>query len=176
MKKTLLFTLLVVGGVVLVPEALAQPALDLERLDSFFSEEPKVEVNLDKSLLRMAANTDDPETDAFLEDLNGIVVRTYALSSALTDIGNEFSSIGDDLEAEGWQAMVRVRDNEDGEHTWVYSREEGSNDGGLVVMTLDEEEDEANVVMIDGPIDPAMTGGLSGLPAVEELKSTQSDE
>lgn len=161
MKQILSFTLLIIGGVLFAPDALSQPALDLERLDGYFSEAPKVEVNMNKSLIQLAHdNENDPDTRERLEGLKGIIVREYALSSALVDIEQTFSSIGDDLEADGWQVMVRVRDNEDGEHTWIYTREDGADTGGLVVMTLDEEDDEATFVMIDGPFDPSNLGAV----------------
>lgn len=161
MKLILSFTLLVLGGFLFAPEALSQPALDLERLDSYFSEAPKVEVNMNKALIQLALEDEhDPEERESLERLNGIIVREYALSSALVDIEETFSSIGDDLEVDGWQVVVRVRDAEDGEHTWIYTRENPSEAGGLVVMTLDEEDDEATFVMMDGPFDPSDFGGI----------------
>lgn len=161
MKRFLTLALLAMGGTLLAPDATSQQVVDLERLDSYFGEPPKVEVNLDRSLIQLALQAEhDPEERRRLERSNGTTVREYALSSALVDIEQVFSSIGDDLEAEGWQVVVRVRDTEDGEHTWIYNREEGETAGGLVVMTLDEEDDEATFVMIDGPFDPSNLGEL----------------
>ena len=44
---------------------------------------------------------------------------------------------------------------------WIYVRDAGDAFGGLVVMSLDHDEDEATFVSIDGLIDPAEVGRLT---------------
>jgi hypothetical protein len=169
MNRFLLFLLAVAVGLLLAPGAFSQPApLDLGRLDAFFDEEPTVEVNLTGSLLRLAAAAtaeDEPETSAIIEGLDAITVRIYPLSSAIAGLGDDLSDIGHQLEADGWQTFVRVRDNdsedEGAEDVWIYVREEGEAFGGLVVMALDQAEDQAAFVVIDGLIEPDQIGRLS---------------
>lgn len=155
-------------GLAGAPNALAQPALDLDRLDRYFGEEPTVEVNLQGSLLRLAAaatREDEPDAAALMDGLNAVTVRIYPLSSALDELGDDLSDLGQQLEADGWQTFVRVRDhdreNEHREDVWIYVREAGDAFGGLIVMALDEEKDEAAFVVIDGLIEPDQIGRLS---------------
>jgi hypothetical protein len=153
------------------PGALAQPsALDFARLDTYFGEEPLVEVNLTGSLLRLASAAmaeDEPETSALLDGLDAVTVRIYALSSALTDLDADLADLGHQLEADGWQTFVRVRANDrregdEPEDVWIYVREAGGDAfGGLVVMALDEDEDQAAFVAIDGLIAPDQIRDLS---------------
>ncbi len=163
-----------------VPALSAQPVpFDVARLADYFDEEPTVEVNLQGSLLRLAAaatREDEPETAALIEGLNAVTVRVYPLSSAVASLGDDLSGIGRQLEAEGWYTFVRVRnggrseghlaDAEDGEEdghedVWIYVRDEGDAFNGLVVMALDPEEDQAAFVLIDGLISPDQVGSLS---------------
>src|SRR5690606_23141218 len=135
------------------------PVLDLSHLDDFFGDEPLVEVNLNKSLLRLAAmasEEDEPGTTALLQGLDGITVRVYDLSSAVAGLTEELTDFGHRLEEEGWQTFVRVRGNEraEREDVWIYVREAGDAFGGLVVMALDDEDQEAAFVIIDGLIQP----------------------
>jgi hypothetical protein len=169
MNRFLPFLLVVAVGLLLAPGAFAQPSLlDVDRLDTLFDEEPTVEVNLRGSLLRLAAAAtaeDEPETSAIIEGLDAITVRIYPLSSAVAGLGDDLSDIGHQLEDDGWQTFVRVRDNDSDENgaedVWIYVREEGEAFGGLVVMALDQAEDQAAFVVIDGLIEPDQIGRLS---------------
>jgi len=169
MHRLVLFLLVVAVGLLFAPGAFAQPvpptppALDLSLLDDYFDDEPLVEVNLNKSLLRLAAaaaDEDEPGTAALMQGLDGITVRVYDLASAVTDLTDGLTDLGHQLEDEGWQTFVRVRGDRSGgaatdrDDVWIYVREAGDAFGGLVVMALDEEEQEAAFVVIDGLIQP----------------------
>lgn len=147
-------------AVLLAPGAQAQ--ITPTRLDALFGSEPRVEVNLRGSLLRLAAaatRDDDPDAALMLDGLRAVTVRIYSAAdasrpqilSSMTDLGREF-------EREGWMTMVRVRslpnDDENDGDVWVYVLDDGDNFGGLAVMAMDEEDHDAVFVHIDGTIRP----------------------
>ena len=165
-----------------VPPTPPTPPLDLSRLDSYFEDEPLVEVNLSKSLLRLAASVADeeePGTAALMEGLDGITVRVYDLSSAVADLTDDLADLGHQLEDEGWQTFVRVRggrsEEAERDDVWIYVREEGDAFGGLVVMALDEAEQEAAFVVIDGLIQPEDIEELSRFGDIQ-LDGDDEDE
>lgn len=153
-----------------IPSAHAQPSLDLNMLDGMFSEEATVEVNLRGALLNLvaeASRSDEPEFAGIVDDLRGIYVRQYSLASARANIQNSVDSMARTLESNGWETLVRVR--EEGENTFVYLLSDGDVINGLVVMSLDEEDNEATFVTIDGRIDPAHVGRLGGHFGVPDI-------
>lgn len=151
----------------LAPLAQAQtpPPLDLRTLDAFFDREPKVEVNLRGSLLRLAVEAtreSEPDVAELVDGLNAVTVRVYPLDAARNDLVGQLTEIGHSFEDAGWFAFVRVRgDEEDPEDVWIYVRDEGESFGGMAVMALDHDDQEAAFILIDGRIDPAQVGRLS---------------
>lgn len=149
-----------------LPAAQAQSIpLDIRSLDSYFDTEPRVEVNLRGSLLRLAVEAtrdSEPEVAEIVNGLNAVTVRIYELASARADLSSQLSSIGNSFEDAGWFTFVRVRgDDEDPEDVWIYVREEGDAFGGMAVMAVDPEDEEVAFILIDGLIDPAQVGRLS---------------
>lgn len=149
-----------------LPAAQAQSIpLDIRSLDSYFDTEPRVEVNLRGSLLRLAVEAtrdSEPEVAEIVNGLNAVTVRIYELASARADLSSQLSSIGNSFEDAGWFTFVRVRgDDEDPEDVWIYVREEGDAFGGMAVMAVDPEDEEVAFILIDGLIDPALVGRLS---------------
>ncbi|MEO0558798.1 MAG: DUF4252 domain-containing protein [Bacteroidota bacterium] len=149
-----------------VPLASAQSGpLDVRTLDSFFDREAKVEVNLRGSLLRLAVEAtrdSEPEVAEMVDGLNAVTVRIYELDTARGDLSSELSRIGDGFEDAGWFTFVRIRgDEEDPEDVWIYVREDGDVFGGMAVMSVDHDDEEAAFILIDGLIDPAQVGRLS---------------
>lgn len=162
MIRLLLFGLLALGATA----ASAQTtAVDVRALDSFFQDEPKVEVNLKGSLLRLlveASREDEPEFADMVSGLTGVTVRVYDLATAGADLLPRLGRLGDTLEDDGWSTLVRVRgDDEDPDDVWVYVLDNGEAFNGLTVMALDHEEGSVSFVLIDGLIDPAQIGRLS---------------
>lgn len=149
------------------PLASAQtgPPLDVRTLDSYFDRDAKVEVNLRGSLLRLAVEATrdkEPEVAEIVNGLNSVTVRIYELASARGDLSSQLSAIGDGFEAAGWFTFVRVRgDEDDPEDVWIYVREDGDLFGGMAVMSVDHNDEEAAFILIDGLIDPAQVGRLS---------------
>ena len=154
-------------GALFLPAVSAQPAtFDPAALDALFSKAPKVEVNLNGSLLQMAAGVgsdDDPETADLIRALRSITVRVYDLEDALGGLDERLTSFGRQLESEGWQTLVRVRPSEDDtDDVWIYVRNADGAFDGMAVMSLDNDSGEASFVFIDGPIDPSQLGRLGG--------------
>lgn len=164
-------------AVLAAPAVSAQSPIDVRALDSYFQSEPKVEVNLKGSLLRLvseASREDEPEFAQMVSGLNAVTVRVYELDSALSGIADRLSDLGSDLEAEGWSTLVRVRGSEedDEDDVWIYVLDDGTAFGGLAVMSLDHAEDSVSFVLIDGTIDPSQIGRLSsqfGGPELDDV-------
>jgi len=158
-------------AVLFAPTAFAQPSLlSPASLDALFTEEARIEVNLRGAILSLVAEAsrgEEPEFAAMVDDLRGIYVRTYDLSSARPGASGEIRELARSFERDGWETLVRVR--EDDEDVYIYLDTSGDVINGLVVMSLDEEEDEATFVTIDGRIDPAQIGRLGSRFNVPEL-------
>ena len=165
-------------AVLAAPALRAQPtSIDVRSLDTFFDSEPKVEVNLKGSLLRLiseASREDEPEFADMITGLNAVTVRVYDLDTALDGLTTRLSRLGSDLEANGWSTLVRVRGDEEEEEddVWIYVLDDGTAFGGLAVMSLDHTEGDVSFVLIDGTIDPSQIGRLSsrfGGPDIDDL-------
>ena len=158
--------------VLLAPAALAQPSvLSPDNLDALFNEEARIEVNLRGAILRLVAEASrhkEPEFASMVDDLRGIYVRQYRLSSARAGVSGEIRELARSFERDGWETLVRVRD--EGEEVFIYLKISGDVIDGLVVMSIDEEDDEATFVTIDGRIDPAQIGRLGSRFHVPELE------
>ncbi len=153
-------------------------------LDALFESEPQVEVNLQGSLLRLAAEAaraEEPEAALMLDGLRRITVRIYPTPpdqrglavSRLADVGRQF-------EADGWFTLVRVRslpndDASDGD-VWVYVRDDGDSFDGMAVLAVDEEDENSVFVLIDGTIDPTQVAELSRRFARVDLDGMGSDD
>ncbi len=147
------------------PAALAQPTLDMRALDSLFDRPPRVEVNLNGSLLRMAssaAGDEDPETAELIRGLRGIQVRVYPLDAARGELSDSIADFVRQFDAYGWQTMVRVRpDDQETDDVTILVRALDDGFDGMVVMAVDEDEESASFVLIDGPVDISQLNRLS---------------
>jgi hypothetical protein len=156
--------------------ALAQPrSLSPAQLDALFTDEPRIEVNVAGPLLGMVAELtrrDEPQFADMLRGLRGVYVRQYDLSTARAGLTGRVSEFARSLERDGWQTLVRVR--EPGENVFIYVLPSGNVLNGLVVMVLDENDNEATFVTIDGRIDPAQIGRLGRQFNVPHLDDTRA--
>ncbi len=152
----------------LAPAASAQQPISPGELDALFDIEPRVEVNLRGSLLRLAsaaAAEDDPAAAALMDGLRGVTVRIYPTTPDRHGLAVEqFSELGRRMERDGWMTLVRVRslpgEDEEGD-VWIYVRDDGEMFNGMAVMAVDEDEENAIFVFIDGIIDPTQVANLS---------------
>jgi hypothetical protein len=157
------FLLIAFAAALAAPAAGAQPTppatFSLAFVDDLFDGEPVTEVNLAGPMLGAVADAsrgDDPAFAETLEDMSGVFVREYSLSQARAGALDRIRGLGRTLQRDGWQTMVRSRD-EDGE-TYIFSHERR----GMVVVTLDTEEDEATFVEIRGHGTAQQFGRLGG--------------
>ena len=174
--------LLVAALAASAPAAFCQPFTTSE-LDDLFDSEPRVEVNLRGSLIRLAAEAtraEGPEAALMLDGIRAITVRVYPAPPERHALATErLSLVGDRFEDDGWSTIVRVRsvpgDEEDGD-VWVYVRDTGDVLDGLAVLALSTDDDTAAVVFIDGVIDPAQIGALSKRFAQVDLEDDDDED
>lgn len=136
-------------------DLIGQPGyVDFRRLSVASGEEPKVEVNISGSLLRlvgMAAREEEPGLSDAIAGLKAIRVEVYDLHGGFADKALEqMSKIADELKADGWETMVRVRERD--EHAYIATKTEGDVIVGLIVMSADSHSDELALVNIVGHI------------------------
>ena len=135
--------------------------VDVKQVEAWFGEEPSLEVNIHGALLKLVAEAsrfEDPDLAAMLHKLKGISVRgfdSYGLDlDAIRDRTSEMSSR---LQADGWETIVKVRDED--EYVDMYLKTQNDVIAGMVVMVIDE-DDDAVFVNIIGEIDPEQIGRL----------------
>lgn len=149
-------------------------AVDFRELDRLFSSEPKIEVTLRGSLLKMAAAMADEEKDdvgPLLSKLQGIFVRGYeldGLGERVTSIMREYNNT---LQSRGWETMARVR--EDGDQVYVLVA--GGEDilEGMMVMVMNHEDNEVIFVNIQGVIDPSQISRLGRGLNIDAMEGIQ---
>lgn len=177
------FLILLAAVLVALPAAHGQP-FNVRDLDARFDSEPRVEVNLRGSLLRLAAEAaraEEPETALMLDGLNAVTVRIYATPPESRAFAvQQLSDVGRMFEDAGWYTLVRVRslpgsDDDDGD-VWVYILDDGDAFNGLAVLALDDEDGNAVVVHIDGRIDPTQVSELSRRFARIDLDDVTHDD
>lgn len=173
-------SLLLAAIAALVPLGpLAAQPLSAEALDGLFGSEPLVEVNLRGSLLRLAAEAaraEEPEAAVMLDGLRAVTVRVYPTGPERSLAVDRLADVGRQFEREGWFTLVRVRslptdDDAEGD-VWVYVRDSGDTFDGMAVMAVDQEEESAVYVLIDGTIDPSQVGALSRRFAKVDIDDT----
>ncbi len=98
--------------------------VDFSRLAIIAGTEPKVEISLKAPLLNMITNlirNEDEQAAEFISKLLRVTVNVYASNTIDVDeISGSMSSIADDLDSQGWDRVVRIR--EDSDHVDIYFR------------------------------------------------------
>ncbi len=152
--------------------------VDFRELDDWFDTEAKLEINVKGALLRLvaeASRNEDPELARLLSRLKGIYVRGYPLSrSQAGAVGRRTSDFARRLEGQGWDTVVRVR--EEDEQVDMYIRSDGDNIAGLVVMVVSPDEDETIFVNIVGDIDPEEIGRIGSKFHIDALDRPEIGE
>ncbi len=147
LKKWIL-PLAVIG---LMPVAFAQSDIeshpgfvDFSSLTTMVNAEPTVEISLKAPLLNMVTNlirAEDEQAADFISRLLRVTVNVFESSAVDVDeISQSMEGIAGNLETEGWERVVRVR--EDDSHVDIYVRL--STDGefihGLAIMVAEPYE------------------------------------
>lgn len=158
--KQLHATLIFLLAAVMSISASAKPAgkVEFDDLSQYYGE-PKVEINLDKSLLGLLgtfARHEDPDIAELLVDVDEVTVRVYRIGNEAEEAVKLLEKLSGKIRGDRWQPIVSV--NEDKEKVRIFSRLTGGVMDGLVVMVVDtasEQEREAVFINIVGQIDPA---------------------
>lgn len=137
----------------------ASPAGKIQLADlSAFYGAPKVEVNLDKTLLSMVtafSHGEDPELSQMLNKIEEVSVRVYNLDKGADKALQAFHSLNSSLRGKQWQPIVSVNDKS--EKISILAKTTNGNMDGLVVMVVGAQavDNEAVFINIVGEIDPA---------------------
>ena len=98
--------------------------VDFSVLTAIADTEPNVEISLKAPLLNMITNlirNEDEEAAEFISKLLRVTVNVFESSAIDVDeISDSMNTIAEDLDAQGWERVVRVR--EDSDHVDVYFR------------------------------------------------------
>lgn len=136
--------------------------VDMNQVESWFDEEPKIEVNIRGALLNLVAEAsrfEDPELAELLLGLQGIQVRGFDIRGADDDdVRQRASELGRTLEQQGWETVVRVRDDDEQVHMYLMAT--GDIIDGIVVLAVDDWDAEAVFVNIVGHIEPRQVGRI----------------
>ena len=134
----------------------------LGNLDDLIGKKPSIEVNVEGALMKLVAEAsrmEDPELADLLLKLRGVYVLGYDVSLADRDPVKERANLmGDRLVAQGWDSVVRVRDED--EHVQMFVRFVNDSVSGIVVMSIEKDSEETVFVNIVGDIDPAQIGRI----------------
>lgn len=142
--------------------------IDFADLSSHYGE-PKVEINLSASLMRLVgsfADSEDPEIGNILSNLESIKVRVYNLNGELEKANLTVDRVSRELRADKWETLVTVNNNEENQKVRIFSKStEDVIDGVVVMVVSPEEEDgeggEAVFINIVGEIDPDKIGKVA---------------
>ncbi|MEX2469779.1 MAG: DUF4252 domain-containing protein [Pseudohongiellaceae bacterium] len=153
--------LIPLGVLGLIPVAMAQDALqdhpgfvDFSALTAMMDSEPTVEISLKEPLLAMVTNlirAEDQEAADFISKLLRVTVNVFRSEAAEVDeVAATMENIAGDLEQEGWERVVRVREDQD--HVDIYVRMSGDAQliHGIAIMVA--EPNETVLVNIVGDI------------------------
>lgn len=148
---------------------------DFGSFDEYLNRETSVEVYVKEPLLsivRAATRREEPELSELLSRIKLITVRTFSIDRQDEEImDTRVTKMGEKLDREGWEKIVRVRDVD--EHVYIYMKTTNETIDGLVVIAV-EYGDEAAFVNIVGEITPESLELLYGRFSIPELDSTRT--
>ena len=127
---------------------------ELESL-GVFDVDRKISFSIGPTLLRFAARhiDDDPEIVALLRGLDGVRIRVYEIDGDATRVASRMRRMNDHLQADGWESVILMREqNQEEMHLLLKSRHGSIR--GLTLLTSDGEA-EAVVINLMGEIEPA---------------------
>jgi hypothetical protein len=129
--------------------------IDLGDLESIMQTETTLEVNVKGALLRMvteAARIEDEALADMLSKLRGVFVRGYSVDYLPSEARDRVASVSGNLEADGWERVVRVREND--EYVEMLMLSDGERIEGMVVFVMETGENSTVFVNIVGEIEP----------------------
>lgn len=151
--------------------------IDLGDVERWFDSEPKIVVNIKGALLELVAEAsryEDPELSELLHKLRAVQVRGFDLRRLdFDDVERRISALAKRLEGEGWDTVVRLRDDE--EQVDIQVRVDEGVIAGMVVMVLSPDEEESFFVNIVGEIDPKQIGRIGRRFDIDPLDDMSVD-
>lgn len=145
--------------------AFEQGQIDFADLSTHYGE-PKVEINLSASLMKIVgsfADNGDPELANVLSKLESIKVRVYSLNGELDKANSTIDRVSRELKTDKWETLVTVNNNEDNQKVRIFSKSTGDVIDGVVVMVVSPEKEGGEAVFINivGEIDPEQIGKVA---------------
>ena len=83
---------------------------------------------------------DEPEVSRLLDDLRAVRVYTYEVAHDREDVAERLKAIQSGLVADGWQAIVTVREDDENVAVLLQPAERGDGNRGLAVIVQDAGE------------------------------------
>lgn len=142
-----------------------------------------VEINMEGPMLHWAAkflNADDPDerqAAKLVANLKGIYVRSFEFSKEGEYSAADVESLRAQVRAPGWNKVVGVRSETDGDNVDVFFKLENDKMAGIVIISA--EPKELTFVSIVGPIDVdqlADLGGEFGVPKLNPRSLPKKDK
>ncbi len=118
--------------------------VDFSTLTALTSGEPTVEISLKAPLLSMVTNlirSEDEEAADFISRLLRVTVNVFENEATNQDvIAESMEAISDDLDQQGWERVVRVREDDDHVDIYVRMSPDAELIHGLAVMVAGRTE------------------------------------
>ncbi len=152
--------------------------VDFSSLTSQASSEPTVEISLRAPILAMMTNlirNEDEMAADFVSKLLRVSVNVFESDAVdVSEIADSMSEIAESLDDQGWERVVRVREN--GEHVDIYMRL--SNDGELIhgITIMVAEPGDTVMVNIVGEISGNDIAALGRRFDIDELTDLEVDQ
>lgn len=165
-------TAVLFGGLMLLAaSANAQDAFSFA--DIPIDKEPTIEVDLGPEMLRIlgdAAKAEDPQAGLALEGVTNVRFRMYEeIDEDMQDVLKFVDATATRLQADGWQAVVRIRDGSDLIRVYMKPGSAGKLAGVAFMMTSGDGSDgsgEAMFINVAGAFEPAQLGHLASINGI----------
>ena len=153
--------------------------VDFDVMDErLFFAKPEVQVNIRGQLLKLVAEAsreEDPEFADLLLRLRAIQIRSFPMrATQIRGMELHSKAIGEELEADGWETVVRLRDN--GQHVDVYAIENADYILGLMMMVVDSEVNETILINIVGDMAAEELGRIGSKFDIEPLSEIMDSQ
>lgn len=145
--------------------------VDFTRLTQIAATEPTVEISLKAPLLNMITNlirSEDEEAADFISKLLRVTVNVFESDNIDVDeVAASMSTMADDLDQQGWERVVRVREEDN--HVDIYFRVADSADVIYGIAIMVAEPGETVLVNIVGDISTDDISALGRRFELDEL-------
>ena len=135
--------------------------------------EPTIEVDLGPEMLQMlgeAAKVEDPQAGLALDGITNVRFRMYEdIDEDMQDVLRFVDATATRLQADGWQAVVRMRDGTDLIRVYMKPGTGGKLAGVTFMMTSGDGSDgsgEAMFINVVGAFQPAQLGQLASINGI----------